>query len=190
MKIADCCEHLHLFADEHVFEQEADIEITEADPAGSGTVTFTHPARSIVFAPKEKRSLLWIKDAQCADGAFVTFDDDGVHLHITELKSTLNFGKWFKAINQFCGMFLSVTSAARLMQIRDFASVTCYIAFKADRIVTSASTSPALLKAPVGTAATAPRTSWEKEEIQLPFKTTAILKKIQRDALGNATFAV
>ena len=190
MKISDCREHLDLFLEEHVFENHSYIKITETDPAGSGTVTFTCQSRSIVFSPNEKRSLLWIKDEQCADGAFVIFDEKGAHLHITELKSILNFKKWTKALNQFCGMFLSVTSAVRLMQIRDFTSVTCYIAFKTERMVGLASTSPSLLKTPVGSGAVSPQIPWDREIIHLPFHTAATLKKIKRDASGNASFAL
>lgn len=190
MKVSECCQHLHFFVSDHVFERSTNIDIVETDPTGSGTITFACRERSIVFAPKEKRSLLWVKNERCADGAFITFDEGGVHLHIAELKSTLNFGKWSRAIEQFCGMFLSVLSAARLLQIRDFSSVTCYIAFKSEQMSAATSTSPVLLKAPVGSGSLPLKTRWDKEVVELPLATFATLKKIQRDGSGNASFVV
>jgi hypothetical protein len=136
--------------------------------------------------------LIWsLLQRKCADGAVVTFDQQGAHLHIVELKGKLTAKTWARVLEQYEGMFLTSVAVARLLEIRDFASVTCYIAGSEDSIsgTSTATAAPALIKTPVGKAQSfGGLEAWTSSSILLPMDTRSALKKAWRDKSGDVHF--
>ena len=191
--IDKCRENLPLFNGDFVAEAVGSFSVTEKSEGGAGSVTFTSATPCIVFCTHPRTPLLWaLENKKCADGAFLTFSQGQVHLHLVELKSRLASAEWSHAKLQFSGMFLTAIAACRVMDITEIASVTCYIAFTKNKMNPEASANPVLLKTLVGRANPLNgQSDWEKEEVHLPHSTVAGLRKIERDeATKNGVFAL
>ncbi|UXT49616.1 hypothetical protein FY136_10345 [Agrobacterium tumefaciens] len=182
--------HLTHLNSDYVCEAIGDFYIEEKDEGGQGKAFFSSENACIIIRTNPKPPLLWaLQNRKCADGAFVTFNEEGYHLHLVELKSRLTQAEWSHVLLQFEGMYLTSLAACRLMNINSIQSVNCYIAFKRDKMAPAESASPILLKQLVGKDNPLNgHTSWVNAKVSLPFKTVAVLHKGQRDTDGNADF--
>jgi hypothetical protein len=130
-----------------------------------------------------------LKNRKIAEGAILTEDQDGYHLHLLEMKSKLTQGEWAKAILQFEGMHLASIATIRLLGVVDIASVTCYIAYKVDATSPTASADMILMKTFVGQPNPIGGVdSWTTGTLELPLGGTARIVKGQRDANNNIDF--
>lgn len=188
--LSDCRTFLCLFNTSYVWEEKQKIEIIETKESGKGKAVFKLKAPAIVLKAHDQPPLIWsLKVKNCADGAFVTFDEDGAHLHIVELKSKLTQSTWSKAAVQFEGMFLTSLATARLLKISNFKSVTCYIAFTQDKMAAVTTANPTLLKTLVGRPeGLGAGVAWDRGEMKLPFEVEAKIVKSQRDLHGDSDF--
>lgn len=183
-------EHLLHLNKDYVSEVTGDFCIEEKDEGGKGKALFYVDNACIVFRTTPKPPLLWaLQNRKCADGAFLTFDETGCHLHLVELKSRLTHAEWSHVLLQFEGMYLTSLATCRLLNISSISSVTCYIAFKRDKMSPQESASPILIKPFVGKENPLNgQRSWNNERIELPFESVANLRKGQRDDAGDADF--
>jgi hypothetical protein len=174
-------QHLVHFQANHVREVAEQITITERDEGGQGSATFSLRSSAIEIVPRTQHPLLWhLAEKKCADGAFVTFDDNGAHLHLVELKCKLGPGTWAKVLRQFHGMYLNAIASIRLLQIGTVVSTTCYVAGTEDAM--DAPVPTALLKTGVGGGATfGGKEFWDGNFVILPFDVRANLVKAWRD---------
>lgn len=164
--------------------------LEETDDAGKGKTFFQSESNVIVLKAHHNPPLVWaLKNRKCSEGAIITFNDDGCHLHILEMKSRLDPIEWKKAILQYEGMLLASIAIGKLLSIDRFSSVTCYIALKRDLLTEGVSADPVLLKTFVGKDnPLAGLREWFLEEIPLPFGIVGRLRKAVRDADNNADF--
>lgn len=169
---------------------EAEVEIVEKTASGAGTITITVGQPCLVFQPGREPTK-WLAHTQCADGAFIVFEEDGSHLHIVELKSRLTAAEWDHARKQMEGMLVNAMALKGVINIPDYTKVICYVAFKKDDILPSKTASPITLKVGVGLPfAVAGTEGWLKGSITLLNKFVATVVKIQRDAEGNGAHSL
>ncbi len=189
--IETCRKCLPHFNSHWVREELGTFSITETNPLGAGSATF-QAENAIVIKADMSAPLLWsLAQRKCADGAFITFDEAGMHLHIVELKGKITPKTWAHVLMQFEGMYLTSLAVSRLLQISDLQSVTCYVAATEDAVSNPVeeSASPTLLKGPVGK----PKTfggleQWLQSSISLPFAAQAVLVKGWKDNTGSVDF--
>ena len=172
---------LYLFNSDYVNETSGIFSVIERDPKGKGAAKFNSGNPCILIRSQKQSPQIWaLKQRKCADGAFLTFDDQGSHLHLVELKSKLSLGDWAHALHQFEGMYLTAIAIMRLLEIQAAATVTCYLAAKEDAVTEAeaVTASPTLMKAPVGAVRTFGGLKvWLKDTVSLPFSTSANLVK-------------
>ena len=147
--IDNCRSYLSLFNAAWVCEEAGAISIDEKASDGAGSAIFSSKQACIVVRAESSSPLIWsLAQRKCADGALITFNKDGAHLHIVELKSKVTLKAWAHALQQFEGMYLTSLAISRLLKIFEVQSVTCYIAAKEYKLsdVVGASASPSLIK--------------------------------------------
>ncbi len=189
--IENCRSCLHLFNNHWICEVFGTIVIAETNPSGKGEAIFESVAPCIMINPDPKVPTLWaLARRSCADGAFLSFLDGEVQLHIVELKSKITLGTWAKVIEQFEGMFLTALAVVRLMEIHELARVTCYLAGTVDAITDAPEGASLILsKAPVGKWRTFGHLeAWNKNQVPLPLAVEATLVKGWKNAIGVADF--
>ncbi|MCW2272696.1 hypothetical protein GJ654_01220 [Rhodoblastus acidophilus] len=192
MIIDDCRSALEHFNSDFVYftEPAARFFIEEKSCSGAGRAYFSHTAACIMLKATNKAPMVWaLSNRSCAEGAFVSFDESGFHLHIIEMKSKLTYNEWIKALKQLSGMYLTAIATARILGIYSFNSIRCYIAFKEDAITPNRDADPVLLKTFVGTENIASGVDqWSSGMIRLPLSAKAFLKKGQRDGNNDIDF--
>jgi hypothetical protein len=192
--IEACRKGLAHFAQEYVYliEGQNSFFIEEMRPLGAGKAFFSASSPFLVIKAKDNTPPVWaFKNRKCADGAFLTFDSDGCHLHILEMKSRLTQGEWAKAMLQLSGMYLTALASCRLLGVFEFKSVTCYIAFKEDAMSSNESADMIFMKTLVGQENPLGGVNeWTSNKIELPFRTMALIQKGQRDGAHNVHFEV
>lgn len=167
-----------------------DAVVIESDPNGAGEVRFSSASTFLLVKPAEI-STKWIIESKCADGAIIEFKNDGVHIHIVELKSKLDTQKWDHAKKQILGMFLHVSALLGAIGIERFKSVTAYVAYKEEAITAFLQTNTIALKRRVG--AGKPLVSgadWRAGTIALCDLEHVKVVNIQRGADGNAAYSL
>lgn len=187
----DCLAELKYFSDHYAYvPSQPDFFIEEKSRGGEGKAYFRHDKDCIVLKSGKSGPLLWsLKNGRIGEGAILTHEEDGFHLHLLEMKSRLTQGEWSKAVTQFEGMFLTSVAAIRLLGAIDLQSVTCYVAFRRDDVSNALSADMILMKTFVGMSNPfSGLENWENETVSLPFATTASLKKGLRDEAGDVNF--
>ena len=184
---------LALFNAKYVNERTSSVTIAEEETDGAGRIVFTVDKACVeILGIPAKHHFLWLKEAKCADGAFILFEsDEEAHVHIVELKSNLSNKDWITAKGQFAGMFLNVQAARGVLGLADFRSVTCYIAYKSENLSPRETASPIFIKSLLGTPGRqlGGAVDWNKEIIDLPWS-QAKLVKLQRDEAGDAVYTL
>ena len=190
MMIENVSQHLQHFNQDYVCEISNRVEIVETAESGAGTATFEIDGVAVKIKGHNNSPLLWaLSERKCADGAFLTFDNNGTRLHIVELKGHVRPANWPSVKAQFKGMFLTSLAVTKILSIASVYSVTCYIAAQKDGMSVGTTASPTLLKTLVGgTHTLGGREDWETATIELPFGVVANLVKGWRDASGNVNF--
>jgi hypothetical protein len=156
-----------------------------------GEAVFRSDTPCIIIKAAPQAPLLWaLAQRSCADGAFLSFREGEVHLHIVELKSKITLGTWAKVVQQFEGMFLTALAVARLLELRELARVTCYLAGTVDAITDAPEGASLILsKAPVGKWRTFGHLeAWNKNQVPLPLAVEATLVKGWKNDAGVADF--
>lgn len=188
----NCRQHMCFFNPAWILEATGDVEIVERDPDGAGVARFHTSSSCILIRADKHAPLIWsLSQRKCADGAILSFSEEGAHLHLVELKSTVNLSTWAHALHQLEGMYLAALAVSKLLQIDKLVSVTCYLAGATDKVTGASQTSasPALLKTPVGKSTTfGGLEAWISEIVPLPFGVNATLKKQWKDGAGLANF--
>lgn len=166
------------------------FHLEELSTSGAGQAYFSAPGGCIVLKAGRAGPLLWsLKNRKIAEGAILTEDTSGYHLHLLEMKSKLTQGEWAKAILQFEGMHLAALAAIRLLGVSEVTSVTCYIAYKDDAMSASESADLILMKTFVGKPNPIGGVdSWTTESLELPLNGAAKIVKGQRDVNNNVDF--
>ncbi len=185
--IDSCREHLCHFNGNYIHEVAGSFFIEEKDVGGIGKAFFESEEPCILFKTHNNPPLVWaLRNAKCADGAFLSSSGGHFHLHIVELKSSLKPSTWEHVLKQFNGMYLSAIAACRLLEVTTIASVTCYIAYKNDRMDQMETANPVLIKSLVGKKNPFnSQVEWTNGSVLLPFGTSALLKKAVRDPVTN-----
>jgi len=189
--IEECRNNLSLLNHDWVYEAQNEIVIKETAEGGEGTAKFLTNSPSIVIKADDHAPLIWsLKQAKCADGAIVTFGNEGgPKYHLVELKSKLTVKAWVKALSQFEGMFLTTIATCSLLMKEAAVEVVCYIVFSEDALSNVQSTAPILAKTLVGsTSSIGHLEAWAKEVVDLPYAMQAKLMKSAKNADGVADF--
>lgn len=190
--IEACRQRLRHFLPEYLWFTEANKQFffEEKKRGGEGKAFFVSAAPCLIVKANDKAPMVWaFSNRKCAEGAFIKFDHDGCHLHILEMKSKLTQGEWAKVLNQLEGMYLTALAACRVLNIAEFQSVTCYIAFTEDAMAPDQSADMILMKTFVGEEnPVGGDDEWSKNQVPLPFDVTAGLKKGLRNAQSNVDF--
>ncbi|MBC7907809.1 MAG: hypothetical protein H7Y60_13845 [Rhodospirillaceae bacterium] len=162
------------------------IDVIELDANAPGSVSFTvnSPALQICAHNPAVFRVMWFQEEKSADGMFITFDADGAHLHVVELKMTMTESKWVRVKRQFDGSRLHAFAFQGISGIQDFVSITVYAAFLKNKM-----RSPILNKpGAVGGAALDRAIDWMEERVTLITGETARLVKIACTDGGAAGF--
>lgn len=166
---------------------DSSVNIEEMDPGGAGVVSIRIGGDALQFGPNET-AIKWLASNECADGAFIEYDNGTLRLHIVELKSKLDTQKWKKAKSQFKGMFLRATAIRSILGFEDFESVTCYIAYCEDAVTPRMQSNPILLKRTIGDGKDISNLDdWKTRTISMDNNVSAKVVDIVRDAAGNST---
>lgn len=189
-----CIESLKFFSKDYVYtpDDHNNFYLEEKAPEGIGKVYFSSSSQCIVIKANSSGPLVWsFKNGKISEGAILTKDDSGYHLHYLEMKSKLTYGEWAKAQLQFEGMHLTALAVIRLLGVTEIASATCYIAYKQDAMTASKSADLVLMKTFVGMANPLGGVdSWAAETCELPITGLARIRKAQRDVSNDANFGV
>lgn len=189
-----CMERLIHFSDSHVYApiDSSRFYLEEKSPLGSGKAYFQSNSACIVLKAGTSGPLLWsLKNKKIAEGAILTSDDEGYHLHLVEMKSKLTQGEWAKVISQFEGMYLTSLATVRILDVLILASVTCYIAYKQDAMAANQSADMIFMKTFVGQPNPVGGVdSWTTNTVALPFREHARLVKAARDINNDADFGI
>jgi hypothetical protein len=192
--IETCKSALEHFVAEYVYivDEKKLFSIEEKKQGGAGKAFFRSDKPSLVLKAKDQAPMVWaFSNRQCAEGAFVTFDDDGCRLHILEMKSKLTQAEWAKVTRQLSGMYLTALAACRILGVTEFKSVVCYVAFKEDAMSPSKSADSIFMKTFVGRRnSVGGSDAWSTGVIKLPFDTSALIQKGQRDVHHNVDFGL
>lgn len=110
---------------------DGSIDVIELDANAPGSVSFTvnSPALQICAHNPGVFCVKWFQEDKSADGMFITFEADGAHLHVVELKTTMTESKWDRVKRQFDGSRLHAFAFQGISGIEDFVSITVYAAF-------------------------------------------------------------
>ncbi|MGE4249043.1 MAG: hypothetical protein AB7F09_06620 [Parvibaculaceae bacterium] len=164
------------------------VQFEERNPVGAGVATIYISGFAVAFRADDSAPLIWALDQRkCADGAFLTFNKEGAHLHIVELKGKVSSGNWPNVVAQMEGMYLTALAVARLLKVLEVKSVTCYLALKNDAM--KKPTQAIFLKTPTGSRSTLGRyEDWVDSKIRLPLAFEGSLVRATRDSSGNASF--
>jgi len=188
----ECLPLLKLFNVEHVYSPEdcTRFFLEEKRAGGEGKTFFASARPCIVIKAGSTGPLLWsLKNGKISEGAILTQDESGYHLHILEMKSKLTQGEWAKVMLQFEGMHLTSMAVTRLLGVTEIKTVTCYITFKQNAMDASKSADMILMKTFVGMPnIIGSGDAWESETIELPLTGIAGIKKASRDSDNNADF--
>ncbi|MBJ3783476.1 hypothetical protein [Devosia sediminis] len=181
---------LKYFREQHVKKVSHVVEVVEMEADGAGTAKFAVLGEAVSLKGIRQKSMLHaLRSGRCADGAFITFDENGAHLHLVELKSSLTIGKWLQAIEQFCGMYFVASAISHLLGYSNFFSITCYLALDEDKITNGISSSPVFLKTLTGGKETLGDVeSWAKNVVPLPFDKAPLKTGIRIN--GNVDFGL
>ncbi|WP_394648246.1 hypothetical protein [uncultured Sphingomonas sp.] len=136
----------------HVFiAKSGDMFVEELEAQGAGRIEFASSGEALCLRPvSDNMPLLWFHEDECADGAFIMDDDKGIHIHLVELKSTVNVGKWSKARRQFEGMYANAIAVLGFFDMGIPHRITCHLALKKENISRSTRSNPALQKRLIG----------------------------------------
>ena len=170
-----CSGHLHVFKNDYVYDVDNTVSIIETNPTGLGEAGFSVNGKAIQIRSIPGTSLLIsLSHQSCADGAFLTFNNNDVNLHIVELKTTVKNSNWPDILKQFEGMFLCSVAITKLLGLASIANVTCYLAHKNNKVNFPNGAQLILAKTPVGGRSTmGGMREWHTKQLNLPFKTSA-----------------
>lgn len=192
--IESCIGQLVHFSDQHVYEPEdhSRFFIEEKSAGGEGKSYFSANSRCLIFKAGKQGPLIWaLENKKISEGAILSHNEDGYHLHLLEMKSKLTVGEWAKVVEQLKGMHLSALAVLRLLGVVELASVTCYVAFKQDAMSPQASADMILMKTFVGMEnPLSGNADWESEALELPFTGTSAIVKAQRNVSNDADFGL
>lgn len=161
----------------YVVPPNEEILIEEKKEAGKGFCKFKSINESLVLKAKDKAPLLWaLRNKKCAEGAFLTRCEQGLTLHIVEMKSRLDIKEFSKVLDQFKGMYYSSLSVLALCDFDEIKEIKLYIAFKRDLM--GSSPQPILNKVLVGGEDILPiKKIWGSSQIPLKNGVNGILVK-------------
>ena len=198
-KFEECRKHLGRLNRHRVWEHNQEVVFEEKAKGGEGTITFQVEHPCIAIRPDSKTPpISWLASHNCADGAFVSFTPDGIELHIVEMKSRLGPSDWEEVKIQFIGMLYNALALKGVTHMPEFSSITCYIAFKLDRISVETSPTPISFKRGVGIASIKTQSPAIQSKSISDFRSGNVdiasqsvrLVKLQRDQNGNATLSL
>lgn len=168
------------------------VEIVEYSKSGAGTLTFAHDSVSLIALPSgTQQPLAWYGESKCADGAVITFKDQ-LEVHLVELKSGINVGKWVDVKRQFHGMLANVLSLLGFLGLPSPTKIVCHLAFHSQSIFQQIAANPALRKGllgaprPASPSAGAAAYEFNQGYISLMDIAAIEVRMYQRDSSGNA----
>jgi hypothetical protein len=125
---------------------------------------------------------------KCADSAIIEYEEDGLRVHIVELKSKLTPTEWAKVRLQFLGTVNNLYAIAGISRLPAPKKITCYIAYKQDDMDNIIHSPSSILKVPVGgSKSLGGIEDWKSGYIDLMDHKAVSIVKILRDTSGNGT---
>jgi hypothetical protein len=185
-------ENCELISQAHWKKCDDEISIIERNPEGKGTLKFKSSNKCIATQPSDvKHPIAWSKNQKCCDGAIIEFRDDGMYLHIVELKNKVRPNEWRNLKLQFEGMLVNLLAVKGVASLANFKKICAYVGYLHDGIVDRHTASPILLKGGVGTQGLLAKTDdwWNGSLDLLQFKAVELVK-LRRDEEGNATYSL
>lgn len=177
--------NLSLLDKQYVYEinPNTQFSVVECKAGGEGKCFFISTNPVLFIKAKDQAPVVWsLKNKKCAEAAFLVKDERGnIHLHIVEMKSSLNLGEFNKVLEQLKGMFLSAIAVLGILKLPEPETVTTYLAFKKDKISEIDSAQPILLKLQVGGARMPGMNEWITGRINLEHGVLAPLVKGKRN---------
>lgn len=162
------------------------VSVREREEKGRGTVVFAVSSPCLCVQPP-KDPVKWLHIQKCADGAIIEFAEDGVHLHLVEMKSKVGAKEWNDIKKQFHGAYLNLLAIGAVLELPAFASVTLHLAYTRDRVSPQNSTAPSMLKLPLGEPKWQGVADWIGRRVDLGGLGNLVpLRLIQRDDTGDA----
>lgn len=179
-----------LFNKEYVDFVESTFFIEEKKKDGRGKCFF-QAAKHTLLINMNEHTLWALKSQQCADGAFVHFDEQNqATLYLLEMKSGLDIKKFGEdVLAQFQGMYLSTLAILALLNLPKPQQIYAIIAFSKNKI--DEPNSHIFTKQLVGEKSIVQqkfipfRRIWNNGQVPLPYQQTAKLVKRQRVCAEN-----
>jgi hypothetical protein len=183
----------HLSPEHFFVVPPGEAAIEETAVGGAGRVEFPYNRDVICALPvNDNMPLLWFTHNECADGAFIVFDAGHIAIHLVELKSAVNAGKWAKARRQFEGMLANTLALLGFLDVVRPFGVVCHLALKSESISGALRASPVLGKRLTGLPLSAAgghlsaSQQFQRRAVDILDRKGVEVRIIQRDAAGNA----
>lgn len=160
------------------------LRVFEDAVGGEAEVEFEVRAEALHLRQIDDRPpLKWMQNRKCADDAIIIKSDEGVAVHIIELKSKLTRKEWIKARSQFEGMLANSMALLAVIGAPSPNRVVVHISYQSENVSSNQIADTVFLKLQVGsTSAIGQVDDWLAEKLEL-FGYTAELRKIPRDCV-------
>jgi hypothetical protein len=138
-------ERLKLFENQLVEVSNTGVEIEEKIESGYAKVKINCDNRIVVFKNMEKKRLQNLKCKNCADYIIFEETEDGITVHILEMKRTVKEKEWEHIKKQFLGAVLNSYALAGVLETEiDERRIQFYTCYRRDLINSSVSMRAAL----------------------------------------------
>ncbi|MCA0977301.1 hypothetical protein LCM19_02880 [Qipengyuania flava] len=167
------------------------FDIVEQFADGQAVLTFAVDADALVLRHLDnKPQLKWAIEKKCADAAIIVQREDGIELHVVELKSKLTFREWRKARQQFEGMASNAFAVLGVIEASLPTRLICHLSYAEDALGPTKTGSTVLLKFPVGSSTNmGGLDDWKEGELSVFGRDKVPLRKWPRDPSTNSASA-
>ncbi len=172
----------------YVSFKEGTFFIEEMVDSGKGRSFFHSTAPVLLMKSNHQGPLIWALDnKKCAEGGFIVFNDDGLTLHLLEMKSQLRRRDWSRVKEQLMGMYLASIAIMHILQLERPISVTAYVAYTEDKTQQRDNRSYIYNKT-INPAQNIELQEWSQGKLYLPHGIVAEIRKGLRKSTGDIDF--
>ena len=114
----------------YIIDSNEKIVVIEEKEDGKGTCEFLSKTPVLMIKAKNKNSAIWaLKDQKCAEASFLEINEEGIILHIVEMKSKLSLRTFKHACMQIEGMYFASLGVISSLKLNLPVKVYSYIAY-------------------------------------------------------------
>lgn len=167
---------------------EGKFFLEETVDLGKGRSFFNSTVPVLLMKSNHQGPLIWaLGNKKCAEGGFIVFNDNGLTLHLLEMKSQLRRRDWSRVKEQLMGMYLASIAVMHILQLDRPISVIVYVAYTEDKIQQRDERSYINNKM-INPEQDIELQEWSQGKLHLPHGVIAEIRKGVRDSTGDIDF--